>query len=1401
MKVRVISLCTGLVLSILVFMPTEFLVAGGGGIDVVINEIMYDPEGSEVDGEWVELYNNGSTPINIDNWTFTDQDGTGDDFIFPDIEFPPNKYILLHTGEGANDTDFSDGVAHFYLWKTSAIWSPDGDDVLLKNDTGIGIDYVAYGKEGFADPPPSELSWSGPNCSAYEGDSISLHPNGLDTDSGLSWEESDPTPGRANAHINDAPPIISWVSQTPLNPRSSESVTITSNVTDDWDLKSVILHYSINGTVHFSIPMGYDGTNFTAQIPTQVEGTVIEYYVNATDDAEQNTTSLQYAYAHSDSSIQMVINEFMARPFRDWNGDGYADSDDEWIELYNPGDTLVSIGGWKIDDSLGIGSSSPYTIPQGYVIQPKKFLLFFGNETGIVLNNYGDNVTLLSETNAIIDIYPYTTSKNDTAIGRFPDGSENWKDFLWPSPGEKNQYTVDTIENLSNIKINEFLPSPKTAYSTEWIELYNIGTTPVRLDGCWLDDAVEGGGSASQIPLNTTIHPGEFWVLYEGRGLNSGGDTVNLVYVDGSTIIDSFTYPHSKDDVAIGRFPDGTEDWKDFLLPTPGTENEYTVGTLTNLSNIKINEFMPSPKTSYSTEWIELYNRGTTPVSLDGCWLDDAMNSGKKPWQMPLKTTIQPGEVLFFNRSFGLNNGGDTVNLLYVDCSTVIDTYSYDSSEYDISFGRGADGEENWVSFSYPTPDQPNTPYHEPNSSESSIVISELFYKASDNYEFLCLCNPSSSVINISGWRICDGRYSYSGTIIFPEDTTISSLEHIYIAHNATLFYDIMSFYPDFEMEISLPPIPKMITRDTPSFANDRDEVLLLDSFGNLIDIVVYGDSEYEGLGWNGTPILDAKKGEILKRNFDMSNLSYEDTNTSLDWRHIRHYKLGQSNFEYEGFSYIGNMTLFASPDSSYETITNEIEGAKSTIYISLYQFTNWNITKKIIERLNDGVEVKILMEGGPVEGILEEQKYVLQKIFENGGEVRFIVSDPALSSRYRYTHAKYAIIDNTSVIISSENWKYSGIPVNNTYGNRGWGVVLRDENTAKYFADVFLADWSSVRYDIITFMPDDRYYGNASSDFEVDEWIETGYYAPVFPSNTLEGEFKVYPVLSPDSSLLDSEAILGMINSATQSIHIEQLDIALNWNDGELEYENLYLGAAIEAAQSRGVEVRILLSSAYAFPDDPGLDNYDTYLYINDYASHHNITEYLEARLVDYDRLGVSKVHNKGMIVDGNKTLISSINWNRNSVTQNREAGVIIESEDVAEYFTQIFLWDWNEPPIARAGKDITVRMQDAVQFSDLSKDSDDNIVSYFWDFDDSTNSTEQNPTHIFEEEGIYEVRLTVSDGQYSDSHTITVIVLESKAESGEMTVTISMILLVILIIIIVVIIAFIRRMRQLFL
>ncbi|KAA0004469.1 MAG: PKD domain-containing protein [Thermoplasmata archaeon] len=52
-----------------------------------------------------------------------------------------------------------------------------------------------------------------------------------------------------------------------------------------------------------------------------------------------------------------------------------------------------------------------------------------------------------------------------------------------------------------------------------------------------------------------------------------------------------------------------------------------------------------------------------------------------------------------------------------------------------------------------------------------------------------------------------------------------------------------------------------------------------------------------------------------------------------------------------------------------------------------------------------------------------------------------------------------------------------------------------------------------------------------------------------------------------------------------------------------------------------------------------------------------------------------------------------------------------------------------------------------DTVHFTDESYDTDGSVVAWFWDFGDGYNSTLQNPTHVYTDDGTYTVTLTVTD------------------------------------------------------
>lgn len=70
------------------------------------------------------------------------------------------------------------------------------------------------------------------------------------------------------------------------------------------------------------------------------------------------------------------------------------------------------------------------------------------------------------------------------------------------------------------------------------------------------------------------------------------------------------------------------------------------------------------------------------------------------------------------------------------------------------------------------------------------------------------------------------------------------------------------------------------------------------------------------------------------------------------------------------------------------------------------------------------------------------------------------------------------------------------------------------------------------------------------------------------------------------------------------------------------------------------------------------------------------------------------------------------------------------------------------NQPPIADFSfSPSEPTAQDAIQFIDMSSDSDGTIVSRDWDFGDGSSSTNQNPVHKYADDGAYTVSLTVTD------------------------------------------------------
>jgi cardiolipin synthase A/B len=482
-----------------------------------------------------------------------------------------------------------------------------------------------------------------------------------------------------------------------------------------------------------------------------------------------------------------------------------------------------------------------------------------------------------------------------------------------------------------------------------------------------------------------------------------------------------------------------------------------------------------------------------------------------------------------------------------------------------------------------------------------------------DADEYLVLSGTGS----LDGFTISDGE----GGFRFPPGTRINGI--LTIARSGTAFKQSHGIYPDFEWLDYSQLVPDVIKGDTLRLANSNDALMLYEN-GILVQNVAWPED------------VKPREGQI---HFLQNGV----------WD-LRPLMIGQSRLYPAVFRNV-SITTFVSPDSSSEIFSYAVNQASDEVLLNVYEFSSPLMADTLITAHARGVDVKVIVEGG---GISPEGKEAIRMLNDSGIPVSIMVSRKGEPAPYRYDHAKYMVIDRRAILLTSENFKYSGFPPAGMTGNRGWGVYLEDPRLAEYFSIVYLTDYSGKSMT--------AYNGSAGTP----ESMPSRKYTVEFQPGYFTGA-TVRPVISPDTS----SQITEMINSAERSIEIEQAYIT-----NETTYSlNPYLSAAINASR-RGVHVRVLLDS-YWYNIEDEMDNDEMVALINRIGSCEHIP--LEARCADLSTNEIDKIHNKGVIVDDRYVLVSSINWNSNSPNFNREAGVIIDHPGVARYFLDVFEDDWN--------------------------------------------------------------------------------------------------------------------------
>lgn len=142
--------------------------------------------------------------------------------------------------------------------------------------------------------------------------------------------------------------------------------------------------------------------------------------------------------------VTLRINEFLADNKTTLVNPDKADAWDDWLEIYNSGDTEIDLSGMYLTDNLA--NPTKYRIPDGVKIAAKGYLVFWADEetklgplhTDFKLGASGEEIGLFHTDGATqIDSVTFGQQQPDVSYGRTTDGADSWTSQK-PTPGKAN---------------------------------------------------------------------------------------------------------------------------------------------------------------------------------------------------------------------------------------------------------------------------------------------------------------------------------------------------------------------------------------------------------------------------------------------------------------------------------------------------------------------------------------------------------------------------------------------------------------------------------------------------------------------------------------------------------------------------------------------------------------------------------------------------------------------------------------------------------------------------------------------------------------------------------------------------------------------------------------------------
>ena len=1289
--------------------------------DICINEVIPNPAGQDdgtyPNGEWFELTNGGTSDVDLSSWSVQTSAGKS-------LNFDSNTIVGYQQGNASSWTISPgeymiiarNGNNNFYLTNTGMTLSLyDNNNNMVHEATWGG---VASGKSYEQDSTNPTGNWiptgspSPGQVNTAGGPTVTIPSDLLITEVMANpWPsyDNDVWPGGEwvelmNTGTSDIDLTGWWLedaagTQLPFN--TTHLVNATSNPSSYIISPGEHRIIAINGTSAYGV-LNNGAETLTLKWPNGSASQEISWSSTVQGFALQPSAQPGGLWGYAPyptpegpnpMDIALMPRQVMEIQFTEImsnaTSDGSSFPDGEWIELHNSGTMDFDLMGWSIIDGLGnITHLDPgslvFNSTQGSTMinAGERRLVEFTFDTQL-WDDY-NHLFLRDPSGQIVDTALYTTDYGeDIALVRGEQTTDPWSPAPWKTPGQPEP---GSTPSSGTIQFSEILPDAVGADNQmwplgEWLELHNYGTIDVDVGG-WKLQAPSRSLTLHEynMPLqSTSVIPAGDVALIALNGTSSfylkhtSADSIGLMDMAGATV-DTIAWSSTIEGESLiapnsshaGVGPDNaqaTGDWIQSAWATPGELNPTwpAYSGPTSLNMTEIHPYCNDDSLTPTEDWVEFLNSGNDPVNLSRWSVLNADGERRfirngSLWSAtssaPSMTLDADERAVFLLDKWMLSGLGDSIDLLNPDGDSV------DNAMWSIvtdcqTLVPGNTTQDEWRHSLWPTPgeEEPDIAnFASPDEIRFTRFMPDGSTSISSNLEFIEISNTGTKLAVLNGWTM----RSTSGAGV-EYDTTITSMmiqpqSSVVLTNDA----DALGVYEDG----ALVDINDALNRSL-YLTNSGAAIQLLDPSGGEVDAFVYGNGLVTIEGWNGI--------SLVKPITNLDNVIYlrgsgcgdaPDSDTVADWHH-RWSRLGGSTFcQGDTLQSTGTMTPLIGPENGLVDLLAWMEGATTTLDVHMYQLHDAHLVNALIAAQQRGVQVNVVLDYGDSwwnQYDLDTNRGMATTLLAAGASVYWF-GDMG-ENPYAYIHSKVAVRDNESVWIGSGNWKSSSHPEPGERGNRDWGVLIEDSAFATMVQSHLGFDQDNTRSHITAVTAADAPAG----------WTFPASGA-VFGNTTtsLTGDYEATLLVCPDNCI---DAMVEMLDGAQEEILLSLQYLDMDWSYGWGENP---IVSALEDAAERGIRLRLILNGAYLDEDIQSV--------VDKMNEDWNFTlGYDTAAIVMSSDDMVSKLHNKGAIIDGESVLVSSINWGDSALVRNREMGVLVTNEAFADVFVASWYEDWD--------------------------------------------------------------------------------------------------------------------------